>query len=210
MSSTALHSQSWHRVSGLCPRLRSHIQIHRHVYRQEVWYVMQDQSNGEFHRYTPEANLLISLMDGRRTVQEIWETVCAQLDDDAMPQDEVIRLLAQLHRADVLMTDRAPDVRELTQRRRRQRLQTIKQYIGNPSALKIPLVDPDRWLEACLPAYRWMFTWVGAIVWLALVGYGLVLAGALDGADRQRLGSGVLQRQCAGDGPGLSGGQRHS
>ena len=57
-------------------------------------------------------------MDGRRSVQQIWEIACAQLDDDAMPQDEVIRLMSQLHRADVLMTDRAPDVRDLVQRRR--------------------------------------------------------------------------------------------
>ena len=58
-----------------------------------------------------------------------------------MPQDEVIRLMSQLHRADVLMTDRAPDVRDLVQRRR-QRAQKIKQYVGNPSALKLPLLDP--------------------------------------------------------------------
>ncbi len=80
MSGTALYSNSWHRVSALRPRLRSHIHIHRHVYRGQVWYVMQDQSNGEFHRYTPEANLMISLMDGRRTVQEIWEIACGQLE----------------------------------------------------------------------------------------------------------------------------------
>jgi len=175
MSGTALYSNSWHRVSTLRPRLRSHIHIHRHVYRGEVWYVMQDQSNGEFHRYTPEANLLISLMDGRRTVQEIWEIACGQLDDDAMPQDEVIRLMAQLHRADVLTTDRAPDVRDLVERRKRQRMQKIKQYIGNPSALKMPLVDPDRWLTRTLPAYRWLFTWVGALLWLAVVAAGTAL-----------------------------------
>lgn len=175
MSGTALYSNSWHRVSTLRPRLRSHIHIHRHVYRGEVWYVMQDQSNGEFHRYTPEANLLISLMDGRRTVQEIWEIACGQLDDDAMPQDEVIRLMAQLHRADVLTTDRAPDVRDLVERRKRQRMQKIKQYIGNPSALKMPLVDPDRWLTRTLPEYRWLFTRVGALLWLAVVAAGTAL-----------------------------------
>ena len=175
MSSTALYSNSWHRVSTLRPRLRSHIHIHRHVYRGEVWYVMQDQSNGEFHRYTPEANLLISLMDGRRTVQEIWEIACGQLDDDAMPQDEVICLMAQLHRADVLTTDRAPDVRDLVERRKRQRMQKVKQYIGNPSALKMPLLDPDRWLTRLLPAYRWLFTWVGALLWLGVVAAGAAL-----------------------------------
>lgn len=175
MTATALYSNSWHRVSALRPRLRSHIHIQRHTYRGQVWYVMQDQSNGEFHRYTPEANLLISLMDGRRSVQQIWEIACAQLDDDAMPQDEVIRLMSQLHRADVLMTDRAPDVRDLVQRRRRQRAQKIKQYVGNPSALKLPLLDPDRWLSAALPYYRWLFTWVGGLLWLAVVLYGAAL-----------------------------------
>lgn len=172
MAVTALYSNSWHRVSKLRPRLRSHVNIHRHVYRGEIWYVMQDQSNGEFHRYTPEANLLISLMDGRRSVQQIWDIACAQLPDDAMPQDEVIRLMAQLHRADVLLTDRAPDVRDLVERRRRQRMQKIKQYIGNPSALKVPLVDPDRWLGRGLPFVRWIFSWFGALLWLGVVMYG--------------------------------------
>lgn len=175
MASTALHSSSWHRVSQLRPRLRSHVYIHRHIYRGEISYVVQDQSNGEFHRFTPEANMLISLMDGRRSVQEIWDIACSQLQDDAMPQDEVIRLMAQLHRADLLLTDRAPDVRDLVERRRRHRIQKIKQYVGNPSALKLPLVDPDRWLGVTLPAVRWIFSWVGAVVWLAVVLYGATL-----------------------------------
>ncbi len=92
-----------------------------------------------------------------------------------MPQDEVIRLMAQLHRADVLTTDRAPDVRDLVERRKRQRMQKIKQYIGNPSALKMPLLDPDRWLTRALPYYRWLFTWLGALLWLGVVGAGAAL-----------------------------------
>ena len=174
MTATALYSNSWHRVSAAAAPALAHPHPAPHLSGQ-VWYVMQDQSNGEFHRYTPEANLLISLMDGRRSVQQIWEIACAQLDDDAMPQDEVIRLMSQLHRADVLMTDRAPDVRDLVQRRRRQRAQKIKQYVGNPSALKLPLLDPDRWLSAALPYYRWLFTWVGGLLWLAVVLYGAAL-----------------------------------
>ena len=61
------------------------------------------------------------------------------------------------------------------QRRRRQRAQKIKQYVGNPSALKLPLLDPDRWLSAALPYYRWLFTWVGGLLWLAVVLYGAAL-----------------------------------
>ena len=36
MTATALYSNSWHRVSALRPRLRSHIHIQRHTYRGQV------------------------------------------------------------------------------------------------------------------------------------------------------------------------------
>ena len=71
--SEALFSPSWYRVASLVPRLRSHAQLHRHRYRGQLWYVLQDPSNERFHRFSPAVFSFIGLMDGRRTVQEIWE-----------------------------------------------------------------------------------------------------------------------------------------
>ena len=42
---------------------------------------------------------VIGLLDGRRTVNEVWELAVARLDRNAPGQDEVIRLLCQLHAA---------------------------------------------------------------------------------------------------------------
>ena len=70
--SEALFSGSWYRVKDLTPRLRSHAEIHRHRYRGETWYVLQDPANDRFHRFTPTAHYVIGIMDGRRTVEEIW------------------------------------------------------------------------------------------------------------------------------------------
>ena len=39
-----LFSPSWYRVATLVPRLRSHAQLHRHQYRGQIWYVLQDRS----------------------------------------------------------------------------------------------------------------------------------------------------------------------
>ena len=68
----SLFSPSWYRVASLRPRLRGHTRIHRHHYRNELWYVLQDHSAGKFHRFTPAAYYLIGLMDGERTVQQLW------------------------------------------------------------------------------------------------------------------------------------------
>src|SRR3989475_8087291 len=115
-----LFSSSWYRVAKLTPRLRSHAHIHRHQYRGRTWYVLQDVSTDRFHRFSAPAYLVIGLMDGRRTVQEIWETATTRLGDDAPTQDEAIQLLGQLHAADVLQCDVPPDAAELLERRRKQ------------------------------------------------------------------------------------------
>ena len=70
-----LFSSNWYRVAQLKPQLRSHAAIHRHVYRGQVWYVVQDQASARIHRFTPAANMVIGLMNGERTVDAIWEAV---------------------------------------------------------------------------------------------------------------------------------------
>ena len=172
-----LYSSSWYRVATLRPRLRAHAQVHRHVYRGEIWYVLQDHSSGRFHRFTPVANTVIGLMDGRRTVQEIWDLAYVRLGSEVPPQDEVIKLLGDLHRADLLQSDVAPDPQELNERRAQHRRIRWKEYFGNPIALRFPLFDPDRVLNRFAPLLRPAFGWAGALLWLALVACALALAG---------------------------------
>ena len=75
----SLFSTSWYRVADLKPRLRSHVEIHRQRFRGQVWYVLQDHASGRFHRFSPAAHLIISLMDGAHAVQQIWEIAGEQL-----------------------------------------------------------------------------------------------------------------------------------
>jgi putative peptide zinc metalloprotease protein len=171
----SLFSTSWYRVAEVRPRLRNHAQIHRHVYRGGVWYVLQNHSTGKFHRFTPVANLIIGLMDGKRTVQQIWDLAAERLGDDLPTQDEVIKLLSDLHKADVLQSDAPPDARETEQRRKKQVRAKWKQYIGNPLSLRFPLFDPERMLRALMPLLAPFLGWFGAALWVAVVGCAVVL-----------------------------------
>src|SRR5678815_3653003 len=96
MSVRPLFSSSWYRVSGLRPRLPGHARVRRQTYRAQPWYVLEDRVSERFYRFSPAAYLLIGLMDGARTVQQIWDVACERLGDDAPTQDETIQLLAQL------------------------------------------------------------------------------------------------------------------
>ena len=171
-----LFSPSWYRVADLTPRLRSHVQIHRHDYRGRVWFILQDHAGGRSHRLSPAGYRLVGLMDGKRTVQKLWEITNAQTGDEAPTQYEVIRLLGQLHAADALICNVPPDSLELFRRFQRHERMRWKQRLWTPLAVRIPLFDPDRFLERTLPLVRPLFTWYGAVLWLAVVASGIVLA----------------------------------
>ncbi|HLN88419.1 MAG TPA: hypothetical protein VK200_18195, partial [Candidatus Limnocylindrales bacterium] len=163
---TAIFSASWYRVAGLKPKLRTHARLHRHEYRGETWYVLQDLTMERFLRFSPPAYLMIGLMDGERTVEEIWRDGCARLGDGAPTQDDVIQLLTQLYRADVLQCDVTPDAAELLKRHEEQSRRQWQSRIFSFFSWRFPLFDPERFLRRLMPLVRPLFGWVGAIVWL--------------------------------------------
>jgi putative peptide zinc metalloprotease protein len=172
----SLYSPNWYRAESTRPRLRSHARIHRHHYRGQLWYVLQDRTSGRFMRFSPAAYLVISLMNGQRTLQEIWDIACERLGDDVLTQDEMIALVAQLHQGDVLRGDGIPDLEESSERARR--ISRRKKIMGviNPLAVRIPLFDPDAFVTRTLPLVRPILSWIGALTFIVVVTTAAVLA----------------------------------
>ena len=174
--SDSLFSPSWYRVAALKPRIRAHARILRQAFRGQVWFVLQDQAAERSHRFSPAAHHFIGLMDGQRTVQELWDATSAHLGDGAPTQEDAIRLLGQLHAADALLCDVPPDSMEVFRRFERHERMLWKRRLWTPLALRFPLVDPDRFLVRTLPFVQPLFGWFGLLLWLAVVGTGAVLA----------------------------------
>ncbi len=170
-----LFSPSWYRVARLRPRLRGHVHVHRHEYRGEIWYVLQDHSKGRYYRFSPVAYQLIGQMDGARSVQALWERANERFGDEGPSQQEVIRLLSQLHAADVLQSDVPPDTAELLERSRKIETAKRRMNFRSPMALRFPLLDPDRFLSRTAFLVRPLFSVWGAALWLATVAAAVVL-----------------------------------
>lgn len=172
-----LFSSSWHSVADLRPRLLPQARIHRHVYRGQVWYVVQDQTGGRYHRLSPAAHSLLLGMDGTQTVQQLWETANQSGTGDACTQNEIVDLLVQLHATDLLQTDGNADSAALFDRYRKKRRASFKQFLLNPMSLKVPLFDPDPILLRWVPYFAWCFSRAGGLLWLLCVLPAVVLAG---------------------------------
>lgn len=172
-----LYSSMWYRVADLRPHIRSHAQINRHEYRGQIWYVIKEPSSGQYHRFTPAAYHFVGLMDGQRTVDEIWHLLTKELGDDAPTQDETMQFLSQLHTANVLQSDVIPDSEELFKRHKKHQRVKWKQRLMSPLALRFPLFDPDKFLDKYLFLARPIFSKAGLLLWLLIVIVGAVQAG---------------------------------
>ena len=162
-------SASWYRVKMLRLRLRDHALVRLHRYRGAPWYVITDPMSGKVHRLAPPAWALVAAMDGQRTVDEVWTEISARQGEAALGQDQAIAVLGQLHAADLLQGDAAPDTAELFERHTRQARQKLMQSLLNPMALRLRLWNPDRFLTRKLPFVGWLFGRWGLVLWLALV-----------------------------------------
>jgi len=167
--SETLHSSSWYRVAQLRPRRSAHTRLYRHTYRGQRWYVLQNHSTRRCQLLTPSAHVLVGLMDGERTTQEIWEAAASQLGDDGPTQDETIRLLGMLYFAESLSCDVSPDTEEMFRRGERRESKERWQRILNPLSLRIPLWDPNDFLERWVWLVRPLFSVYGALAWLAVM-----------------------------------------
>ena len=167
----SLISPHWYRVSRLKPKLQHQVRIHRHDYRGLIWYLLENTTTGRSHRFNPAAYQFIGMLDGERTVQEIFDRMCVKLDEFAPGQQEIIDLMARLYEADLLKSGATADTEELFDRQSRQRSSQMKQRFANPVALRFPLWDPEDFLNRHFDKVSWIFTrWV-AMAWLLLVAY---------------------------------------
>lgn len=171
----------WQRLESLRPSLPRHIHIQRRDYNQERWYLLQDKSNGRFHRLTPSAWRLISAMDGRNSLAQILVLAANpsfyESPEEIPTRDDLIQLLQYLHVADLLVCDMPPNTQELFARREQKKQQRWMRLLMNPLTWNIPLGNPDKLLDKLMPVARLLATPAMGVIWLLVVGYALLQAG---------------------------------
>ncbi|MCP4696984.1 MAG: HlyD family efflux transporter periplasmic adaptor subunit [Gammaproteobacteria bacterium] len=171
----ALIDYSWQKAANAKPRLSGHVQVERHFYRGRLWYVLYDQASGRSHRITPAVHHLLCLMDGERTLEQVWE-VRQKEDENAPSKDEILRAFSQLQTAELLHGKAAPGAAMQEERRKTWKRLRRRQRYGSPLSVRIALWDPDKFLVRMLPGLRMLFSPLGLLIWLGMVLWGTVLA----------------------------------
>lgn len=167
MNARSIHSPLWHLAEKLKPRLREDCAIERHVIRGTVWHVVRDRFSTKVHRLSPAAYGVLMRMDGSRTFDQIWRDVVARFGEDAPSQDQILQTASELYAANLLQSDAAVDESDLAERGRKERDLVTLGNFKNPMFMRIPLLDPDRFLSATVHLVRPFCNVLGGALWLA-------------------------------------------
>jgi len=166
-------NESWYRVADMKPRLRSLVQTFRQHYRGRLWVVFRDPSNNQFFRVDESAYRFVGMLDGRRTVAEVWDACNEQLGDAAPTQGEAIQLLGQLYTSNLIHAELPADAAGMFDRYKKRMNRQVRGYLVNVLFARVPLFDPDRLLDRWAPLVGWIFGPVGIALWCVLILYGL-------------------------------------
>ncbi len=166
-------SETWYRVAELKPKLRSTVQTYRQHFRGKTYHVIQDPTSNQYFRLDDAGYYFTGLLDGRRTIAQVWDHCNEHLGDRAPTQGETIQLLSQLYSSNLLSPDLPPDATTLFDRRRKRIQREVRSYLSNLLFARIPLWDPDRFLERWVPIGGLAFTWAGFAVWCVIMFLGV-------------------------------------
>ncbi len=158
---SSLYSPRWHRVAALRPQLAPQLRVRRQRVRGECWWVLMPEQGGRSVRLNAPAWALAGRLDGRCSVQQLWDDLLARPGEPAT-QDEVVDMLTQLHEAALLQSDRAADIEGLL--RQREHLDAPRRS-RSLLAWRIPLLDPGAWLRRRQGLAQALFSPAGALVW---------------------------------------------
>ncbi len=170
---TSTFSESWYRVASQCLCLRPGVHARRQNYRGERWIVLEDPFSNAFFRLRPEAYEFVARLRPDRTVEEAWRECLDRFPDTAPGQESVIQLLSQLYFANLLRYDLAGDAPQLFERFRQRTQRELRARLLNIMFLRIPLLDPDRFLVRTLPVVGKLINPAGAALWVIVVGWAL-------------------------------------
>jgi len=190
----AVFSEHWHRVAALRPRLVPQLVVVRQQVRGEVWYLLADRVSGRSCRLNASAYALAGRLDGRHTLQQLWDRAGRSpaqgaLTTEPPTQDEAIDLLARLREQGLVEVDRTADFAHLLPHLDEARARGRR---FNPLAWRRPLGDPSRLVDRLAPLARALFSPLGALAWcialLALVAQAVAQADALTAYAEAALG----------------------
>lgn len=176
------YSDAWHRVATVRAELRHSVTAHRQFFRGEPWVILRDRFSSDWYRVSPQAYDFLCRLSLQQTIAQVWEACLVADPHGTLTQEEVVQLIGQMNLSNLISVDRGALAESLFERFSKRVSAERKALVLGFLSIKLPLLDPDRWLEQARKPIGWIFSPLGAVMYSLL----LLLGGKalMDNADR--------------------------
>jgi len=145
--------------------LRGDLDISRHVFRDGPAYVVRDPITFATHRFDADDYIVLSALRRDWTLGQTFEHLVGIGELERPEEENFYAFVLDLHQRS-LLTLPINNADALYQRfEKRRRAERLSRVLG-VLFLRVPLVNPDRFLASTLPFFRWLFTTPALLVWV--------------------------------------------
>jgi len=128
------------------------------AYRGEPFWTIKDPVALRYFQLRDEERFILGLLDGRLSLDEIIARFEERFAPRRLARTELAGFLALLHREGLVAATALGQGEQLLARDRSRRWQSWLTTLGNVLAIRLPGINPDRFLTAIAPRLAWLFS----------------------------------------------------
>jgi len=163
------------RLRNVVVHLRDDLDTSRHVFRGEPAYIVRDPVTFQSHSLSPDDYAVFVALDADAPLSDTFAALVERGELTAEDEDEFYAFVLSLHRSGLLNLP-VSDGKTLFQRFERRVRAKRKSLVMSVFFLRVPLVDPDVFLDRTIGYVRWAFTKWAVLAWAALMAAAILVA----------------------------------
>lgn len=154
-------------------KLRTDLRFTLHQDAASPWYLVEDESRGNYFRVGVVEYAFLSLLNGKRTLDQAMATLASMPCCDDLPQHRSTALTRWVIDSGLAETTASISTQRVEKQQGKQAAQQRMQAL-NPIAFRIPLFNPESLLKRIYAFVRPICGWPIALVWLLVCSYGAI------------------------------------
>jgi putative peptide zinc metalloprotease protein len=135
-----LLQSAWEQAHTQKPRSHPELEAHQRAYRGERWYVLKMSGRERLHRINAQAWFVLRHCDGEHTLSKILALYRQQHPGSDFDEVALLKLVNQFMHEGLLQRQSLPPNSPTVDKPRWQA------YLANPFVIRLPLLDPHRWV----------------------------------------------------------------
>jgi len=137
----------------------------------EVWYMVEDEIAGKFFQIGLPQYTLLSLLDGKRTVNDAMMKTATLLRQNALDEQEAANLCKWTIESGLVETELSSSSSRRAEAAEKELMRKSISWL-NPISLKFPIFNPDALITSVTHFLGWLVSPVGALIWMVVVMWG--------------------------------------